>query len=118
MIDQETGMVQGWVLSFAFPSLEEAGPIYERVRDLVFDRNLEAGVYRTLVKGQAHVVVLGFAEISEEISAELRGYMTDGTDSELPEPVLFVLAAQHAQLWTPGMKYEQRGSNAPTIEFN
>lgn len=67
MVSSGANVVEGWVLSFAFDSFEEAGTVYERARDLVFRHDVDASVYRIVLNGRTHVVVLGFLSMPSAI---------------------------------------------------
>jgi hypothetical protein len=110
-------MASGWVLSFAFDSFARAGPIYERARDLVFANDVDASVYRIVLNGLTYVVALGFVELPPAVGHEIERILSQGEDAVLPEEVLLALALRHAEMRAPGMKYERRGLQQPTIEF-
>lgn len=110
-------MVEGWVLSFAFDSFDAAGPVYERARDLVFARDIDASVYRIVLNGRTHVVALSFVPLEPEMERELESILLAGEDSILPEEILLALSIRHAEMRTPGLKFERRGEEPPTITF-
>ncbi len=109
--------VEGWVLSFAFATFDEAGPIYERVRDLVFKHDVDAGVFRIVLNGRTHVVALGLVPMPPDIAVEIEAILSAGEDALLPDQVLFALAIRHGQFSIPGMKFERRGEKSPTMTF-
>ena len=110
--------VEGWVLSFAFDSFDAAGPVYERARDLVFTHDVDASVYRIVLNGRTHVVALGFVPLPSKIEREIENILSAGDDAMLPEDVLLALSIRHAELRSPGMKYERRGMQPPTVSFD
>ncbi len=117
MDDSVGPMIEGWVLSFAFDSFEEGGAIYERARDLVFSHDVDASVYRVVLNGRTHVVVLGFLRMPPPAEEEMQRILEAGTDSILPEEVLLALSIRHAEVRAPGIKYERRGAQPPTVTF-
>lgn len=110
--------LEGWVLSFAFPTFDDAGPIYERARDLVFAHDVDASVYRIMLNGRAHVVALGFVRLPSHLETQLQHILSAGEDSILPEEILLALTIRHAEVQGIAMKYERRGSQMPTVRFD
>jgi hypothetical protein len=111
-------MLEGWVLSFAFPSFDDAGPIYERARDLIFAHDVDGSVYRVVLNGRAHVVALGFVRLPSQLEIQLEDILSAGEDSILPEEILLALSIRHAEVQGIAMKYERRGSQTPTMRFD
>jgi hypothetical protein len=96
-------MVEGWVLVFAFETFDRAGLAYEACRDLIFGQELDASVYRIVLNGRTHVVVLGFVPLPEQTMEALQRQLSQGCGSSLPREVLLILAARHAEVRAPGL---------------
>jgi len=116
--NSDAGAIEGWVLSFAFDTFHEAGSVYERARDLIFTRDLDAGVYRIVLNGRTHVVALGFVPLQPHVAKQIEEILSAGHDAVLPEQVLLALALRHAEFRAPGTKYERRGTRPPTVTFD
>jgi hypothetical protein len=110
--------IEGWVLSFAFKTFESAGPVYERARDFIFARDVDASVYRIVLEGHTHVVALGFIRMQPGLERQLEEILSAGEDAMLPEEVLLALSIRHAEVRAPGMKYERRGMQPPNVTFD
>ena len=47
-----------WVMACRYPDMDSAGVAYSGARDVVFDNDIDASVYRLQLDGVPHVIVV------------------------------------------------------------
>jgi hypothetical protein len=98
-----------WSLSFRFLDWNAAGTGYERCRDLIFGRDIDASAYRILLNGEGYVVIVGAGVPEKSLIQELHELCQSGESSDIPDEVMLTLAMRHEQFRSvPGTKCERR----------
>lgn len=100
-----------WVVAFKFPSMEEAKSVWERARDILFANECDASVYRSLIGGEAHVVIAGWDTVPIELRSQFSVACEDGEQAEIPEHVREYLIHRRNAEAIPGAFWERRAKN-------
>ena len=102
-------MRESWVIAYRFPSMDEAKPRWEKVRDLILTHNCDASVYRSQIAGIAHIVIIGWPTVPESLRQQFRDVCIDGEITEIPLVISSYLVERRNRTAIPGAFWERRG---------
>lgn len=98
-----------WSMSFYYTDWKTAGAAYERCRDSIFARDIDASAYRILLNQKAYVVVVGFGLPADDLVTQINTICIQGESTDIPDEVVLTLAIRHGQFASqPGTKFERR----------
>jgi hypothetical protein len=100
-----------WVLAFWYPSMDAAKAGWKRVRDLILTHNCDASVYRSQINGEAHVVIVGWSSVTEDLRRQFAGACSDGRLKEIPEAVRAYLVERRNRSAILGAFWERLGTS-------
>ena len=101
-------MDDSWLLAYRFEDMMSAGEAYERVRNLILGPDVNASVYRTLIFGLAHVVVVGPGAALEAFRQDVAQACQSGEAAELPSDVSEYLIERSRESRIQGVFWERR----------
>lgn len=97
-------------IAFRFADFVDAGKAYEAARDLIFGEELNASVYRVVLNGVTHVVVIGEDVMYPRLQRALPAIREEGELTDVPDGVVLALALRRAQVSGPDVKFERRSA--------
>ena len=89
--------------------MDTAGITYAVVRDVIFQNEIDASVYRINLNGIPHVILIGEQELPKPVAREISDIFDDGQPTTVPPEVTGVLVDRRRELKIPGVVWERRG---------
>lgn len=97
-----------WAEVRRYAGADEALVTYEAARDLILQDELEASAFRVTVDGVSFVTVLGEQPPPTQSLAKMRELLAQGSEAELPPPVLDELRRRRQAFRTTGAEFMER----------
>jgi len=91
--------------------MEHAKAGWKRVRDMILFDDLDASVYRSMIDGKAHVVVVGNQCLKPELKERFSASCSGAVLTLIPERVAAYLVERRERSAVPGMFWERRGTS-------
>lgn len=96
--------IESWTFGYHFASKGRSGKVYEALRDLIFGPLdfLDASVYRLIINGNWHVIVVGVGPPPHESATNLlQAACVWGSYVDVPEEVAAALLARRFAVHRP-----------------
>jgi hypothetical protein len=84
---------------------------WKRVRDLILAHDCDASVYRSQINGEAHIVIVGWDSVREELRRSFHEACSDGHLAGIPEEVRAYLIERRNESAIPGAFWERLGTS-------
>ena len=103
-----------WLIAYCFPDMEVAGRAYKRARDVVFERDIDASVYRVQIRGVPHLIAIGDGAISREVQERFESTCNQGKITEVSHDVTKALTNRRKAGRLPGFFWEANYNQGQT----
>jgi hypothetical protein len=81
------------------------------VRDLILAHDCDTSVYRSQIDGVAHVVIVGWNSVPEDLRQRFSEACSEGRLKEIPEAVQAYLVKRRNRSAIPGAFWERLGTS-------
>lgn len=102
-----------WLLTYRYADMDTAGIAYEQARDIIVVRDVDVSVFRIVLNGVPHVVVVGEGSLTHSLRRRFAAACADGQPIELPDAVQQQLIERRQAGRIPGVFWERRTVRKP-----
>ena len=108
MTEEREPRLRSWAEVRRYTSADDALVAYEAARDRILEDELEASAFRVTVDGVSFVTVLGEQPPPTDSLAKMRELLAQGSEAELPPPVLDELQRRRGAFQRTGAEFMER----------
>jgi hypothetical protein len=109
-LERQEGPTGWWVKAYRYTDMQTAGIAYSVVRDIIFENDVDASVYRVQLNGMPHVILISEETFPAALEGEVGEVFEDGLPTDMPPEISAVLLDRRRELKMPGVFWERRGA--------